>query len=78
MMNVANSLVQTLSPDSARGRVMGIYTLFFFGFSPVGSLLAGAAAQRFGEPVTVMVSALIMTACVSAITLVVPALKRQE
>ncbi len=78
MMNVANSLVQTLSPDSMRGRVMGIYTLSFMGFLPIGSLIVGAFAQRFGEPLTVMLSALVMLACALGITLAVPALRKQE
>jgi MFS family permease len=78
VMNLCNSLVQTLTPDSARGRVMSIYTLFFFGFMPFGSLLAGALAQRLGEPVTVAIGALVMAGCALAITLAVPALKKQE
>ncbi len=78
VMNVANSLVQTLAPDSMRGRVMGIYLLAFFGFTPVGSLLAGILAQVLGEPLTLRLSALAMFVCAAAITLAVPALRRQE
>ena len=43
-----------------RGRVMGVYTLVFFGSMPVGSFLAGSAAEVVGEPVTVVVSACIL------------------
>jgi hypothetical protein len=33
--------------------VMSLYTLFFLGIAPIGSLLAGVAAGRFGAPLTV-------------------------
>ena len=39
MANLSNSLVQTHVEDSLRGRVMGIYTMFFFGLMPIGSLV---------------------------------------
>lgn len=58
-LNLANAIVQTQVSDELRGRVMGIYSLVFFGFMPIGGLLAGAAAQYIGEPETVAVSALI-------------------
>ena len=46
--NIANSLVQTLVEDRMRGRVMGIYSLTFFGFLPVGGFLIGELADRLG------------------------------
>ncbi len=46
--NIANSLVQTLVEDRMRGRVMGIYSLTFFGFLPVGGLLIGELADHLG------------------------------
>ncbi len=55
--NLANSLVQSLMPDAVRGRVMGIYMLAFFGFMPIGALLAGAAATAVGVPLTVALGA---------------------
>ena len=45
---VANTLLQTIVPDSLRGRVMAAYALVFIGFSPIGQLLAGLVASRFG------------------------------
>ncbi len=56
-LNLCNSLVQTLAPDPLRGRVMGIYSLAFFGFLPVGALLAGTVADHIGEPLTVVCGA---------------------
>jgi MFS family permease len=45
---VANTLLQTLVPDSFRGRVMAAYALVFIGFSPIGQLFGGMVASRFG------------------------------
>jgi predicted MFS family arabinose efflux permease len=36
--------------DAYRGRVMSLYTLMFIGTSPIGAILAGAVAQRWGAP----------------------------
>jgi MFS family permease len=47
----ANTLVQTTVPDALRGRVMSVYMMVFLGFFPIGSLIAGAVAERFGVPV---------------------------
>ena len=58
--NTSNALVQTQVPDHMRGRVMGIYTLTFFGLMPIGSLIAGAAADWIGEPLTVVAGGVIL------------------
>jgi predicted MFS family arabinose efflux permease len=60
ILNVTNAMVQTRIADEMRGRVMGVYTFFFFGAIPLGSLIAGWAADRIGEPLTVVISALIL------------------
>ena len=44
----AQSFLQTHSEDWVRGRVLGIYTLLFFGGTPIGAPLIGWAADRFG------------------------------
>jgi hypothetical protein len=49
LMNSANALVQTQVRDDLRGRIMGIYTLTFFGFMPIGAFLAGEAAERWAR-----------------------------
>jgi MFS family permease len=45
---LANTLLQMIVPDALRGRVMAAYALVFIGFSPVGHLLGGMVASRFG------------------------------
>lgn len=59
LFNLANILIQQMVSDELRGRVMSIYSLTFFGFMPLGALGAGAFAEHFGEPPTVMLGALI-------------------
>ena len=46
-----NTLVQTICPAELRGRVMSLYTTIMLGVFPVAGLLAGAVADRVGEPV---------------------------
>jgi fucose permease len=56
---------------------MGVYTLVFFGSMPIGSLLAGALAEKIGEPLTVMVGAgLLMVLAITA-WLFLPDIRRQ-
>lgn len=54
-MASSNTLVQTLSPDELRGRVMSVYAMMFMGMAPFGSLLAGSLAHWFGATVAVSV-----------------------
>jgi MFS family permease len=78
LMNMSNALVQTHAPDELRGRVMGIYTLTFFGIMPLGSLLNGTLATYIGEPLTVTANAMIMLAFSSLIFIIVPRLRQLE
>lgn len=58
----SNTLIQTLVPDSLRGRVMSLYSMCLVGVSPLGSLVAGAAAHRFGVRATLGLSAALVFA----------------
>ena len=59
---VANTLLQTLVPDSFRGRVMAAYALVFIGFSPIGQLFGGMVASRFGVQWAIGGGAVVMLA----------------
>jgi MFS family permease len=48
----SNTLIQAMVPDELRGRVMAVYTMMFMGMAPLGSLFAGALADRLGAPLT--------------------------
>lgn len=52
-MASSNTLLQTLSPDRLRGRVMSAYSMMFLGMAPFGALVAGVLAARVGAPLTV-------------------------
>lgn len=43
-----NTLLQRLSPDHLRGRVMGFYSFVALGMAPFGSLQAGWVSEHFG------------------------------
>jgi MFS family permease len=73
--NVSNALVQTHVTDELRGRVMGIYTLTFFGFQPLGSLMAGTLASGIGETNAVLVSASVLLALALFIWFGIPHLR---
>jgi MFS family permease len=77
VVNLANALVQGLVPDAVRGRVMGIYTLSFFGFMPVGAILAGSVATVVGVPLAVALGGACFLFCALAVNLLVPSLRRQ-
>jgi MFS family permease len=53
---VSNTIIQSLVTEDKRARVMGYYTMAFFGAAPFGSLLAGTLAHRIGAPHTVIVT----------------------
>lgn len=48
-----NTIVQTLVPEHLRGRVLAFYTMAFLGTAPIGSLIAGVAAERIGVTRTI-------------------------
>ena len=52
-MAATNTLLQTLSPDHLRGRIMSLFFIMFMGAPPIGSLLAGFLAPLIGAPLTV-------------------------
>jgi MFS family permease len=54
---LANGLLQTISPDELRGRVMSAYAFVFVGMGPIGSLLAGSVAGLIGAPGAIAVGA---------------------
>ncbi len=64
-----NTIIQTSTSDSYRGRIMALYTMTFVGMAPLGSLLAGTLAQFLGAPLAVLIGALITIIVVTIILL---------
>ncbi|MGB8252154.1 MAG: MFS transporter [Anaerolineaceae bacterium] len=56
VMNTSNALVQLRVTDALRGRVMGLYTLVFFGAMPLGTLILGWLAEQVSAPFAVWVA----------------------
>lgn len=54
-MAASNTILQTITEDEKRGRVMSFYSIAFQGMAPFGSLIAGATASRIGAPYTLMI-----------------------
>jgi MFS family permease len=52
----SNTILQTITPDERRGRVMSYYTMAFVGMAPFGSLFAGSLADRIGAQNTLLIS----------------------
>ena len=61
-MASSNTLVQSMVPDSMRGRVMSVYSMMFMGMAPFGGFFAGAIAHHIGAPYTVAIGGL---ACIA-------------
>ncbi|HTG01551.1 MAG TPA: MFS transporter [Nitrospirota bacterium] len=67
---IANTTVQLNTEDRLRGRVMSVYTFVFGGFTPFGSLFAGAMAHSIRAPRTFAIGGIICAAAfLTAITL---------
>jgi len=58
----SNTILQTLTDDDKRGRVMSFYTMALMGTAPFGSLLAGWMAKMIGTPWTIFIGG---TACMT-------------
>jgi MFS family permease len=55
-MAASNTILQTISDEDKRGRVMSFFGMAFLGMAPFGSLLAGLLAGIVGAPLTVAMS----------------------
>lgn len=63
---LAVTMLQTVAPDHLRGRVMSVAILFFDGSLPLGYLLMGWLAGRYGAPSALLIGALLSLLVVGA------------
>ena len=75
-MAASNTILQTIVDDDKRGRVMSLYTMAFMGMAPLGSLLAGIIAARFGASNTLIFSGLCCIIASVIFACRVPSLRR--
>lgn len=73
-----NTLLQHLSADHMRGRVMAMYATAFLGFTPIGSLLAGSLAGRIGAPHAIGSMAAVALAATAVLYFLRPVLRTIE
>jgi len=50
LMAATNTIVQGRVPDELRSRIMAVYATMYMGVQPLGALMAGGLAKRFGAP----------------------------
>ena len=79
MLNTAssNTILQTITDDDKRGRVMSFYTMAIMGTAPFGSLLAGGLAKLIGTPLTMFFGGLSCIICSFFFYKKLPELKRK-
>jgi len=75
-MASSNTILQTISEDEKRGRVMSFYSMAFQGVAPFGSLIAGVVATRVGAPHTLMLGGSICIAGAALFAWQLPVLRK--
>ena len=75
-MASSNTILQTITEDSKRGRVMSFYSIAFQGVAPFGSLTAGAIASRIGAPHTLMIGGVICICGAGWFAMQLPAIRK--
>jgi MFS family permease len=59
---LANGMLQAVVPDELRGRVMATYIFVYVGFTPIGSVIAGALARFMGVDWAIFTGGVVMLA----------------
>jgi predicted MFS family arabinose efflux permease len=75
-MGMANTLMQTLTPDALRGRVMSVHTMVFMGFMPLGQMMLGSVGTVIGINNAFVVGGILVTLLAGYAALRVSALRQ--
>ena len=78
VFTIINTLLQKNVDDQMRGRVMGLYTLTFFGFAPFGNLAMGQLAEQWGMSVIIALSAACTFILAAIVIALVPRLRKMK
>jgi MFS family permease len=76
VFTLINTLLQTQLVDEMRGRVLSLYTLTFFGFTPFGNLLIGSLSEWIGLSQAMIISAVLCLVTAAAILIAIPAVRQ--
>jgi MFS family permease len=74
--SLMNTLIQTIAPEHIRGRALSVYMLAFNGMFPLGCLLGGAIAQKFGAPAATLVGGCAVLVSLGAVSVFAPSVRR--
>ena len=74
-LGMANTLMQSRTPDHLRGRAMSVYTMIFIGFMPLGQMLLGSIGTLAGINISFLLGGLMVVLVAVVIALRVPALR---
>jgi MFS family permease len=75
-MAASNTVLQTVVDEDKRGRVMSFYAMAFFGMTPIGSLLAGLVAERYGSATAIAAGGVACVGGAIAFFRALPAVRR--
>ena len=78
VVNFSNATIQSIVPDSLRGRVMGVYTTVFMGSMPLGALLLGTIAEHAGVAEAALISAGVAFFIACLVWLLIPKVRALE
>jgi MFS family permease len=60
LLSSINTLLQTITDEDKRGRVMSFYAMALIGTAPIGNLIAGSLASGIGIPNTMLICGFVM------------------
>jgi MFS family permease len=76
-MAATNTILQTITEEALRGRVMAFYTMAFLGTAPLGSLLSGVIAEHIGSQLTILLGGAVCIAAGAWLATRLPMLREQ-
>jgi len=75
-IGASNTLIQSMVPDSYRGRVMSVYSMMLIGMNPLGAMVSGFAAAHWGAPTTIGLGAALCLFSAIAFLITLPDFRR--
>jgi predicted MFS family arabinose efflux permease len=75
-LGMANTLMQTRTPDPLRGRVLSVHTMVFMGFMPLGQMVLGSVGTLIGINNAFLVGGVLVTLLAGYAALRVSALRQ--
>jgi MFS family permease len=78
LQSLTITLVQIRIPDRVRGRVMSLYSMLHAGSNTAGNLLVGGSAVYLGLPLALTLGGLAALMYALVLSIVMPALRRQD